>query len=322
MVEVKNLTKQYGRFTAVRDLSFEIRDNEILGFLGPNGAGKSTTMNIIAGYLPTTYGTVTVCGHDIKEDARAAKRCIGYLPEIPPLYPDMRVEEYLRYCAGIKGIRRGEIKAEVEKVMRRLALIDMRRRLIGKLSKGYKQRVGLAQAIIGDSKLLILDEPTVGLDPTQVAELRKFIIELGRDHSIILSSHILSEISAVCSRVVIINKGELCAVDTIENLEHKMTGSTLLNLTVEGDMDAATAVLEKIGGVKEIQTATDMGDNICYFKLALENEKVKQEIMSELVGKGIGIDEMSMEKPDLEQVFLNLTGKNGGSGSQDEPDNK
>lgn len=309
MVEVKNLTKQYGNVTAVSDLSFEIRDNEILGFLGPNGAGKSTTMNIIAGYLPTTSGTVTVSGHDIKEDARAAKRCIGYLPEIPPLYPDMRVEEYLRYCAGIKGIRRGDRKKEVEKAMARLELTDMRRRLISNLSKGYKQRVGLAQAIIGDPELLILDEPTVGLDPTQVAELRKFILELGKDHSVILSSHILGEISAVCNRVVIINKGELCAIDTIENLERKASGSPLLILTIEGDQDAATAVLKKISGVTEIEDVMDMDDNIYVFRLRLENEKVRQEIMSEMVKNNINITEMSMEKPDLEQVFLELTGK-------------
>ncbi|SDA09286.1 ABC-2 type transport system ATP-binding protein [Ruminococcus sp. YE71] len=309
MVEVKNLTKQYGHVTAVSDLSFEIRDNEILGFLGPNGAGKSTTMNIIAGYLPTTSGTVTVSGHDIKEDARAAKRCIGYLPEIPPLYPDMRVEEYLRYCAGIKGIRRGDRKKEVEKAMVRLELTDMRRRLISNLSKGYKQRVGLAQAIIGDPELLILDEPTVGLDPTQVAELRKFILELGKDHSVILSSHILGEISAVCNRVVIINKGELCAIDTIENLERKASGSPLLILTIEGDQDAATAVLKKISGVTEIEDVMDMDDNIYVFRLRLENEKVRQEIMSEMVKNNINITEMSMEKPDLEQVFLELTGK-------------
>ena len=309
MVEVKNLTKHYGRVTAVHDLSFEIRDNEILGFLGPNGAGKSTTMNIIAGFLPTSEGTVTVCGHDIKEDARAAKRCIGYLPEIPPLYPDMRVEEYLRYCAGIKGIRRGEVKSEVEKVMRRLQLIDMRRRLIGNLSKGYKQRTGLAQAILGDPKLLILDEPTVGLDPSQVTELRDLIRELGRDHSIILSSHILSEISAVCNRVVIINKGELKAVDTIENLERRMSGSSTLILTVVGDRDAAYSVLEKIGGIEEIEDVMDMDDGTYVFRLKLKDEKVRQEIMTALVSKGINIAEMSMQKPDLEQVFLELTRK-------------
>lgn len=309
MVEVKNLTKHYGHVTAVHDLSFEIRDNEILGFLGPNGAGKSTTMNIISGYLPSSEGTVTVCGHDIKEDARAAKRCIGYLPEIPPLYPDMRVEEYLRYCAGIKGIRGGNVKKEVEKVMKRLELTDMRRRLISNLSKGYKQRTGLAQAIIGDPKLLILDEPTVGLDPTQVTELRKLIKELGKDHSVILSSHILSEISAVCDRVVIINKGELRAIDTIENLERKASGSPILSLTVESDQLAVSFILDEISGVQEIIDVTEIDENTCVFKLRLESEKVRQEIMSALVNNQISIVEMTMERPDLEQVFLKLTGK-------------
>lgn len=309
MVEVKNLTKHYGHVTAVNDLSFEIRDNEILGFLGPNGAGKSTTMNIIAGYLPSSEGTVTVCGHDIKEDARAAKKCIGYLPEIPPLYPDMRVEEYLRYCAGIKGIHRGEIKKEIEKAMERLQLTDMRRRLIANLSKGYKQRVGLAQAIIGDPDLLILDEPTVGLDPSQVSELRDFIRELGKDHSVILSSHILGEISAVCNRVVIINKGELCAVDTIENLERKAAGDTILNLTIEGDQLAASMVLDGISGIKEIKEVCEMGGDTFFFKISLENEKVRQDIMSAMVENSIIVVEMSMDKPDLEKVFLDLTRK-------------
>ncbi|MCR5120843.1 MAG: ABC transporter ATP-binding protein [Ruminococcus sp.] len=318
MVEVKNLTKHYGRVTAVNDLSFEIRDNEILGFLGPNGAGKSTTMNIIAGYLPCSEGTVTVCGHDIKEDARAAKRCIGYLPEIPPLYPDMRVEEYLRYCAGIKGLRHSEIKPEVEKVMRRLSLIDMRRRLISNLSKGYKQRTGLAQAIIGDPKLLILDEPTVGLDPSQVTELRKLILDLGRDHSVILSSHILGEISAVCSRVVIINKGQLCAVDTIENLERRATDSIILNLTVEGDQSAANKVLSEIGGIREINEIADDDESFSSFKISLENEKVRQEITSAMVKNGINVVEMSTERPDLEKVFLELTNKKGSKDSSDD----
>ena len=323
MVEVKNLTKHYGRVKAVRDLSFEIGDNEILGFLGPNGAGKSTTMNIIAGYLPASGGTVTVCGHDIKEDAREAKRCIGYLPEIPPLYPDMRVEEYLRYCAGIKGLKRSERKQQVEMAIRRLQLTDMRRRLIGNLSKGYKQRVGLAQAIIGDPKLLILDEPTVGLDPTQVSELRKFIRELGKDHSVILSSHILAEISAICNRVVIINKGELCAVDTIENLERKMTGSAVLIRTIEGELSAASAVLEKVSGISETLSAVDYDDGTCVFKLRLEDEKVRQEIMSAMVSNNINIAEMSMERPDLEQVFLELTGKkDSGLGSLENPERK
>lgn len=310
MVEVKNLTKHYGHVTAINDLSFEIRDNEILGFLGPNGAGKSTTMNIIAGYLPSSEGTVTVCGHDIKEDARAAKKCIGYLPEIPPLYPDMRLEEYLRYCAGIKGIRGGNVKKEVEKVMKRLELTDMRRRLIANLSKGYKQRAGLAQAMIGDPKLLILDEPTVGLDPTQVAEFRNIIRDLGKDHSVILSSHILGEISAVCNRVVIINKGELCAVDTIENLERRATGSPVLNLTIEGEQLAAAFVLDGISGIREVQDVIEIDNNTSVFKIILEDEKARQSIMSALIENGINVVEMSIDKPDLEKVFLDLTRSN------------
>ena len=309
MVEVKNLTKHYGHVTAINDLSFEIRDNEILGFLGPNGAGKSTTMNIIAGYLPSSEGTVTVCGHDIKEDARAAKKCIGYLPEIPPLYSDMRLEEYLRYCAGIKGIRGGNVKKEVEKVMKRLELTDMRRRLIANLSKGYKQRAGLAQAMIGDPKLLILDEPTVGLDPTQVAEFRNIIRDLGKDHSVILSSHILGEISAVCNRVVIINKGELCAVDTIENLERRATGSPVLNLTIEGEQLAAAFVLDGISGIREVQDVIEIDNNTSVFKIILEDEKARQSIMSALIENGINVVEMSIDKPDLEKVFLDLTRK-------------
>ena len=213
MVEIKHLTKYYGKHIAVNDIDFQIHDNEILGFLGPNGAGKSTTMNIIAGYLPSTRGTVVVNGFDITEQAADAKKCIGYLPEIPPVYPDMRVEEYLSFVAGLKGVKRKDIKKQVETSMERLHITDMRRRLIRNLSKGYKQRVGFAQALLGDPKILILDEPTVGLDPAQVTEVRKLILDLKKDHSIIFSSHILAEVSAVCERVVIINKGEIMAID-------------------------------------------------------------------------------------------------------------
>ena len=200
-------------------------------------------------------------------------------------------------------------KKEIEKAMERLQLTDMRRRLIANLSKGYKQRVGLAQAIIGDPELLILDEPTVGLDPSQVAELRNFIRELGKDHSVILSSHILGEISAVCNRVVIINKGELCAVDTIENLERKATDAAVLSLTIEGDQLAASFALDGISGIKEVKDIIDMGDGTFIFKIALEDEKVRQDIMSAMITNSINVVEMSMDKPDLEKVFLDLTRK-------------
>ncbi|MDE7093893.1 MAG: ABC transporter ATP-binding protein, partial [Oscillospiraceae bacterium] len=261
MVEIKNLSKYYGTNPAVKGIDFEIRDNEILGFLGPNGAGKSTTMNIIAGYLPSTGGTVTINGFDITEQASEAKKCIGYLPEIPPVYPDMRVEEYLNFVAGLKGVPKAERKQQVESSMERLHITDMRRRLIRNLSKGYKQRVGFAQALLGNPKILILDEPTVGLDPTQVMEVRNLILELKKDHSIIFSSHILAEVSAVCERVVIINKGEIMAIDTIENLERSMTADTVLNLTAEGDKEKITRLLKDIRGVVAISSVQEITEN-------------------------------------------------------------
>ena len=306
MVEIKNLTKNYGRNPALRGVSFEIEDNEILGFLGPNGAGKSTTMNIIAGYLPSTSGTVIVNGYDITEQAKEAKQCIGYLPEIPPVYPDMRVEEYLIFCAGIKGVKRANVKKEVESAMEKLHITDMRRRLIRNLSKGYKQRVGFAQALLGNPKVLILDEPTVGLDPAQVSEVRALIRELGQSHSVILSSHILSEISAVCERVVIITKGEIRAIDSIENLERNLTASTLLNIIVEGEKATILRILKDIRGVEEINEVI-FENNRLNCKLTLSEENVRNAVMTSLVANNCNIVEMSMEKLDLEQVFLRLT---------------
>ena len=311
MVEIKNLTKHYGKNVAVKNISFEIRDNEILGFLGPNGAGKSTTMNIIAGYLPSTEGTVTVNGFDITEQASEAKKCIGYLPEIPPVYPDMRVEEYLKFVAGLKGVKRGEIRSQVENAMERLHISDMRRRLIRNLSKGYKQRVGFAQALLGSPKLLILDEPTVGLDPAQVSEVRKLILDLKKDHSIIFSSHILAEVSAVCERVVIINKGEIKAIDTIANLEQSMTANTVLDLTAEGETEKTIRILKDIRGVTSISEPEKVAQNRYHYRIELESEAVRNEIMSALVANQIGIVEMSMAKLSLEQVFLKVTANSG-----------
>ena len=219
MITIENLTKYYGNNKAVNNISFTINDNEILGFLGPNGAGKSTTMNMIAGYLPMTSGKVTIFGSDISKDPIKAKKNIGYLPEIPPVYPDMKVTEYLSFCAGIKQVPLSKRKDEIKRVLALLKIEDVKGKLIRNLSKGYKQRVGFAQALLGDPKFIILDEPTVGLDPNQVIEVRKLIKELKKDHIVIFSSHILSEVSEVCDRVVIINKGDIRAIDTIENLE-------------------------------------------------------------------------------------------------------
>ena len=306
MVEIKNLSKYYGRNPAVKGIDFEIRDNEILGFLGPNGAGKSTTMNIIAGYLPSTGGTVTVNGFDITEQASEAKKCIGYLPEIPPVYPDMRVEEYLNFVAGLKGVPRSERKTQVEDSMEKLHITDMRRRLIRNLSKGYKQRVGFAQALLGNPKILILDEPTVGLDPTQVMEVRNLILELKKDHSIIFSSHILAEVSAICERVVIINKGEIIAIDTIENLERNLTADTVLNLTAEGDKEKISRLLKDIRGVNAITDIKEISENRNLYQIELKEESVRNEIMSVLLNNQCSIVEMNLAKLNLEQVFMKL----------------
>ncbi len=333
MVEIKNLTKYYGRNPAVRGIDFEIRDNEILGFLGPNGAGKSTTMNIIAGFLPSTGGTVIVNGFDITEQAAQAKKCIGYLPEIPPVYPDMRVEEYLNFVAGIKGVKKADRKQQIESAMERLRITDMRKRLIRNLSKGYKQRVGFAQALLGNPKILILDEPTVGLDPSQVIEVRNLILDLKKDHSIIFSSHILAEVSAVCERVVIINKGEIMAIDTIENLRKSMVSKNQLSLKVEGDKDKVVRLLKDIRGVGDITDINFISTGVYTYKVEIETEDIRKEILSVLVANDCGVMEVSMAKLDLEQVFMKLTTQTQKRSSleelldespadADEPDNK
>ncbi len=315
MVKVKNLTKYYGKNPAVRGIDFEIHDNEILGFLGPNGAGKSTTMNIIAGYLPSTGGTVEVNGYDITEQAAKAKQCIGYLPEIPPVYPDMRVEEYLMFVAGIKGVERKERKSQVESAMERLRITDVRRRLIRNLSKGYKQRVGFAQALLGNPKVLILDEPTVGLDPSQVIEVRNLILELKKDHSIIFSSHILSEVSAVCERVVIINKGEIMAIDSIENLEKSMIANTLLTMKVEGDKEKVTRLIRDVKGVVDVRDIQYISTNVHSYNVEIKDDTVRNEILSAMLSNQCSVLEISMAKLSLEQVFLKLTSQRTGQKS-------
>ena len=262
MIEIKNLTKFYGNNAAVKNISFTVKDHEILGFLGPNGAGKSTTMNIITGYLPSTSGTVLISGMDITENPSAVKKKIGYLPEIPPVYLDMKVKEYLKFAAGIKGVKGSERKAQIEDVMEKLKIKDMENRLIRNLSKGYKQRVGFAQALLGNPEYLVLDEPTVGLDPSQVIEVRNLIKSLSKNHTIILSSHILQEIQAVCERVVIISHGEIRAIDSIKNLEESMDASITVNIKAEGDKDEICKCINSVGGVGEITDITYEATNI------------------------------------------------------------
>ena len=308
MITIENLTKYYGNNRAVNEISFTINDNEILGFLGPNGAGKSTTMNMIAGFLPMSGGKVTICGTDVTAEPVKAKKNIGYLPEIPPVYPDMKVKEYISFCAGLKRLTGSEKKSEMQRVMKLLKIEDVQNKLIRNLSKGYKQRVGFAQALLGNPKFLILDEPTVGLDPNQVIEVRNIIKDLKKEHSVIFSSHILSEVSAVCDRVVIINKGEIRAIDTIENLEKPLKNSLTLHIKVAGSKAAAAAIIGVTEGVKEISEVIDEGNNITSFTVQLsgEEEKVRDVLISECLKNNISILEIYSDKPDLEKVFVEL----------------
>ena len=308
MITIENLTKFYGKNRAVNDISFTINDNEILGFLGPNGAGKSTTMNMITGYLPMSGGKVTINGIDITKDPVKAKRNIGYLPEIPPVYPEMKVIEYLNFCAGLKRVPLGKKKDEVKRVMELLKITDVKGKLIRNLSKGYKQRVGFAQALLGDPKFLILDEPTVGLDPNQVIEVRSLIRSLKKDHTVIFSSHILSEVSEVCDRVVIINKGDIRAIDTIENLESSFATELILNIKVKGNKSTAASIIELNKGVKEILNIDDEGSSIYSFAVQLSGDAdtIRSELMSELMANKVNILEIFTEKPNLESVFIEL----------------
>ena len=251
MIEINNLVKRYGDKKAVNGISFTVEKGEVLGFLGPNGAGKSTTMNIITGYLSSTSGSVKVNGHDILEEPEEAKRCIGYLPELPPLYLDMTVLEYLNFVCDLKGVKKDIRKKQLAKILSMVKIVDVADRLIGNLSKGYKQRVGIAQALVGDPEILILDEPTVGLDPNQILEIRKLIRNLAKDHTVILSSHILSEIQAVCDRVVIINKGKLAAVSSITDLSSKLSGNSKLLLSFKGNVKDVKNAIQSLPGVTD-----------------------------------------------------------------------
>ena len=311
MIEVNNLVKRYGDHMAVDHLSFHVDKGQIYGFLGPNGAGKSTTMNIMTGYIASTEGEVLIDGHNILEEPEKAKKCIGYLPEQPPLYFDMTVGEYLKFAADLKKIPKNERKDQVEDVMEMVGITQMKDRLIKNLSKGYKQRVGLAQAILGYPDIIILDEPTVGLDPKQIIEIRSLIKKLSEKHTIILSSHILSEISAVCYYVMIINHGKLVASDTTENLEKMTLGSNTLELTVKGTKDAVESLLE---GMEEIQSLEwnskekSEEDGTVSFTIKTEEKvDIREKLFYMMADNKMPILNMHSTKISLEDVFLELT---------------
>jgi ABC-2 type transport system ATP-binding protein len=307
MIEVENLTKRYGRHTAVDGVSFKVQKGEILGFLGPNGAGKTTTMRILTCYLPATEGTARVAGYDVFEAPLEVKRRVGYAPETPPLYSDMDVETFLGFCAKIKGVAPGERKARIDDAMGKTRVGDVRKTLIGRLSKGYRQRVGLAQAILHNPEVLILDEPTAGLDPKQIIETRELIKGLGGDHTIVLSTHILPEVSMTCGRVVIINKGRVVAEDTPENLTHRLRGAGALRLEVRGDAVAVERALRSVPGVVAVKMAGPAGATVTFEVEAESGQDVRAEAARRVVGGGHDLLSLQQTGMSLEEIFLHLT---------------
>jgi ABC-2 type transport system ATP-binding protein len=307
VIEVQNLTKRYGRVTAVDDVSFRVERGEILGFLGPNGAGKTTTMRILTGYMPATEGKAIVAGFDVFDQPIEAKRRTGYLPETPPLYPDMSVSEYLDFVAKIKGVASGDRRQRVQYVMGRTRITDMTDRLCGKLSKGYKQRVGLASALIHNPDVLILDEPTAGLDPKQIIETRELIKELAGNHTIILSTHILPEVAQTCQRVVIINKGRVVAVDTPDNLTARLRGSETMYLQVDANGADALSHLTMVPGVTRV-VESDRRDGMIGYEVDSESGRdVRRDLARAVINSGWGLLEMRPMRMSLEDVFLSLT---------------
>ena len=324
MIEVNNLVKRYGDHTAVDHLSFKIEKGKIYGFLGPNGAGKSTTMNMITGYIASTEGTVRIDGHDILEEPEAAKKCIGYLPEQPPLYFDMTVLEYMKFVADLKKIPKDKKATMIEEVMDMVKISDMRNRLIKNLSKGYRQRVGLAEAIMGYPEVIILDEPTVGHDPKQIIEIRTLIKDLKKKHTVILSSHILSEVSAVCDYVLIISHGKLVASDTPENLGKLAEGSNTLEMLIKGEKSQIKQALESIEGVNSVTIEKDEKQNLWSTKVSTEeNNDIREKVFYKMSDINSPIYEMKSKKVSLEEIFLELTAsEKPASASEDDTDQK
>ena len=305
MIEVKNITKKYGNFFAVNDISFEVKDNEIVGFLGPNGAGKSTTMNMITGYIEPTEGKIFVNGKEISKEPNKVKRQIGYMPENTPLYQELTVREFVNYMADLKRVKRKEKKEKVDKVLEQTGLKEVEKKQIRKLSRGYKQRVSLAGALIGNPEVLILDEPTVGLDPKQITEIRELIKKLGKKHTVILSSHILSEVSQICEKVIIINKGKIVAVDTPENLEEQFKEENSIYVTVEDKKNNIKKVCEKIRGFKERKLIKENSDGTKQYILTSSKKvDLRKEVFDLFPKNNINILELKTTEITLEDAFL------------------
>jgi len=310
MIEVQNLTRVFGDKVAIDNISFQVDKGEILGFLGPNAAGKTTTMRILTCYLPATSGTAKVAGYDIFDDSLEVRKRIGYLPENPPLYKEMVVEDYLHFVAKIKGVESNDRKKKVDSSIEKSAIENVKNRIIGKLSKGYRQRVGLAQALIHDPEILILDEPTSSLDPKQIIEVRELIKSLGGDHTVILSTHILPEVSMTCERVIIINEGKLIAMDTPKNLTTKLKGADTLTLDIEGPSEDIKEKLKEVSGVSSVKLDKSHGDDRAYYHVETESDMdIRKHIAKAVVNNNWGLFEMKSFGMSLEDIFLKLTTK-------------
>lgn len=307
MIEVKNVTKKYGNFVAVDDISFKIETGEIVGLLGPNGAGKSTTMNMITGYIEQTEGEIIVDGYDMLKKPKKAKKEIGYMPEGVPLYTDLTVKEFVNYMAEIKKVDKKSRKEQVEKIIEETGLAEVKGKLIKNLSRGYKQRTSMAGALVGEPKILILDEPTVGLDPKQITEIRELIKKLGKTHTVILSSHILSEVSQICNKVIIINQGKIVAIDTPENLENKVSGNNNVYVTVEDKENKILNVTKNISGIKKIELVSENEDGTKQYIIETDKDvDLRKTIFGEFAKEDITIFEMKKADVTLEDAFMNL----------------
>ncbi len=307
MIEVKNVTKKYGKAIAVEDINFSINDGEIVGLLGPNGAGKSTTMNILTGYIEQTSGEVIIEGYNTLKKSKKAKKQIGYMPEGVPLYTDLTVKEFVTYMAELKQVNKKTRKENVEKVIKQTGLKEVENKLTKNLSRGYKQRVSMAGALVGEPKILILDEPTVGLDPKQITEIRNLIKELGKTHTVILSSHILSEVSQICNKVIIINKGKIVAIDTPENLENKVSNNNCIYVTVEDIENKIETIKDKIKEIKNIKLVQENEDKTKQYLIEADKDvELRKEIFSECAKENITIFEMKKADTTLEEAFMKL----------------
>ena len=309
MVEVSHLSKNYGSHPAIRDLTFSVADGQVYGLLGPNGAGKSTIMNILTGYLAPTGGEVKVAGFSLPEQAQQAKACVGYLPEQPPLYPEMTVQEYLDFAAELKGVKKAQRREQVQQAARRTGLDQVMPRLIRSLSKGYRQRVGIAQALLGAPQLIILDEPTVGLDPAQVIEIRRLIQELGRTHTVILSSHILSEVQAVCQQVLILSKGRLVAVGSPEELGETLNPGSRLRATAQGETETVLATVRSVPGICRVELESAADGQVTFTAESEDAADRRAAVSRALTEAGCTVLALAAENRSLEEVFLALTEK-------------